>query len=316
MRGKIYLTLFATLSIAGYFSRFGYWFDLTTHFQPQYLVGLLLCAAMGAWRKRWKIVLAALLCAMIPGSRILPLYLPLTRTAHAGPATTFTILLVNIKAENAQYQKLRNYIIKTDPDILALEEIDQTWNSQLEDVLKTFPFAIHEFREDNFGIGLYSKLPLDDLKIERFSAVPSVSGNLTINGQPVTLLLTHPIPPTRYSSFDIRNSHYENMAKKRPEYHDNLVLIGDMNSSSWSHFFRKLAKDMGLRDSRNGFGLQLSWPTMTELLLTTIDHCLVSQNIVVYDRRIGDDIGSDHYPVFLELAVPDNPASDSAANDD
>ena len=38
MRSKLYLTLFAALALAGYLSRFGFWFDLTTHFQPQYLI--------------------------------------------------------------------------------------------------------------------------------------------------------------------------------------------------------------------------------------------------------------------------------------
>lgn len=303
MRSKLYITLFTLLALAGYLSRFGYWFDLTTHFQPQYLLGLLACAGFCAWKRRWKTVAVALICAVIPLSRILPLYMPLTRSAHAGPASTLSILLVNIKAENRQFEKLRSYIRETAPDIVALEEIDELWHNELSAVLQDYPYAIHEFREDNFGIGLYSRVPVSDLKIERFSDVPSVSGNLTLNGQPLTVLLTHPIPPVRPTSFRYRNRHFARMADKRADYHDNLILIGDLNSSSWSHFFRKLAADMGLRDSRKGFGLQFSWPTMTALLLTTIDHALVSENIVVHERRIGKDIGSDHFPVYLEIGL-------------
>lgn len=303
MRIKIYLTLFAALAAAGYLSRFGYLFDLTTHFQPQYLAGLLACAGFCAWKRRWKAMTAALIIALIPLSRILPLYMPLTRTAHAGPAGTLSILLVNIKAENRQFEKLRSYIRETDPDVVALEEFDALWQRELSSVLKDYPYHIHEFRTDNFGIGMYSRIPVEDLKIERFSSVPSISGNLTVNGQPVTLVVTHPIPPVRPGTFTVRNDHYARLAAKRDAYQENLILIGDMNSSSWSYFFQKLARDMGLRDSRRGFGLQFSWPTMTELLLTTIDHALVSDNIAVYERRIGRDIGSDHYPVYLELGL-------------
>ncbi len=303
MRTKIYLTVFTILVVAGYFSRFGYVFDLTTHFQPQYLAGLWLCAGFSAWKHRWRTAAVALIVALIPLSRILPLYMPLTRTAHASPSGTVSILLINIKAENRQFDKLRRYIRENDPDILALEEFDELWHSELSPILKDYPYFLYEFRRDNFGIGLYSRVPVRDLTIERFSAVPSISGDLTVNGQPVTLLLTHPIPPVRPGTFEVRNAHYERMAAKRGEYEDNLILIGDMNSSSWSYYFQKLAKDMGLRDSRRGFGLQFTWPTMTALLLTTIDHALVSENIVVHERRIGMDIGSDHYPVYLELGV-------------
>ena len=314
MRSKLYLTLFAALALAGYLSRFGFWFDLTTHFQPQYLIGLLACAGFCAWQRRWRTMAVAVICAAIPLSRILPLYMPLTRTAHAGPASTLSLLLVNIKAENRQFEKLRAYIRESDPDIIALEEFNELWHNELSPVLKDYPYTIHEFREDNFGIGLYSRLPVENLKIKRFSDVPSISGDLTVNGRPLTVLVTHPIPPVRPSAFRYRNRHFANMAAARGEYHDNLVLIGDLNSSSWSYFFQKLAADMGLRDSREGFGLQFSWPTMTALLLTTIDHALVSDNIVVNERRIGKDIGSDHFPVYLEIGVSGPRAVTPSAN--
>lgn len=303
MRTRIYVAIFTLLVMAGFFSRFGYVFDLTTHFQPQYLLGLLIAAGFSAWKHRWKTMTVALLIAIIPTLRILPLYLPFARTAHADPSDTVKVLLINIKAENQQYGKMAGYIKETDPDIIALQEIDEIWYNKLKPILNDYPHSIHEFREDNFGIGLYSKVPVSNLKLERFSPVPSISGDIKINDEPVTILVTHPIPPVRPDAFAARNHHYVKMANHRPAYRENLVLIGDLNSSSWSYYFQRMAKDMGLRDSRHGFGLQFTWPTMTALLLTTIDHALVSENILVHERHVGQDVGSDHYPVFLEFGV-------------
>jgi endonuclease/exonuclease/phosphatase family metal-dependent hydrolase len=60
---------------------------------------------------------------------------------------------------------------------------------------------------------------------------------------------------------------------------------------------------MGLRDSREGFGLQNSWPAYWPWLSITIDHCLVSRDIRLIDRKVGPDIGSDHYPVLVEVGI-------------
>ncbi|MCI0525996.1 MAG: hypothetical protein L0Y56_00890, partial [Nitrospira sp.] len=59
-----------------------------------------------------------------------------------------------------------------------------------------------------------------------------------------------------------------------------------------------------LKDSRDGFGIQASWPTFVPLFLIPLDHCLVHSSVQVLDRRLGPKIGSDHYPVMIKLAVP------------
>ena len=47
-----------------------------------------------------------------------------------------------------------------------------------------------------------------------------------------------------------------------------------------------------------------TWPTYNPLLWIPIDHCLVSPEIIVTDRQIGPDVGSDHYPIVVDLQLP------------
>ena len=49
-------------------------------------------------------------------------------------------------------------------------------------------------------------------------------------------------------------------------------------------------------------GLQPTWPAGNPLLITPIDHFLISKNLTVIHRYTGPDIGSDHYPVTMEIA--------------
>ena len=79
--------------------------------------------------------------------------------------------------------------------------------------------------------------------------------------------------------------------------------MGDLNTTSWSPFFSDLIEESGLRDSRKGFGIQTTWPDGLFLLRIPIDHCLVSKDISVLDRRVGPSIGSDHFPVTVDLVL-------------
>ena len=75
-------------------------------------------------------------------------------------------------------------------------------------------------------------------------------------------------------------------------------------SSPWGAHFRRLVHDSGLRDSAQGRGVHPSWPAIDPLLRIPIDHCLLSPCIGLVDRRVGPDIGSDHYPLIVDFVLP------------
>ena len=66
------------------------------------------------------------------------------------------------------------------------------------------------------------------------------------------------------------------------------------------------ARQTGLVDSSRGRGLQSTGPVRPLGLRIPIDHCLVSAGVVVHDKQIGPDVGSDHLPLMVDLAVADN----------
>jgi endonuclease/exonuclease/phosphatase (EEP) superfamily protein YafD len=294
------------LTLAGFAGKYGYWFDLTSHFQVQYLIIIILCLIYYIFRKRWKIAISTLLISLIIIIQIAPLYIYPSNYSHKETSHSIKLLLINIRTQNTDYQKAINYIERMNPDILALEEINNTWLKALENTLLNYTYKEEIPRGDNFGIGLYSKIPLEETSIKYFgnSSVPSILANFKFNDSPATLLFTHPVPPGSYDYFHRRNHQLDAIARNRKDFHPNLIVIGDLNTSSWSYYFKKFRKEMRIQDSRKGFGVQTSWPTMMPILLTTIDHCLVSDKFIVLDRKIGEKIGSDHYPVYIELALP------------
>ena len=72
----------------------------------------------------------------------------------------------------------------------------------------------------------------------------------------------------------------------------------------WSLPLRRLIRQTGLRDSALGFGVQPTWPAGMLLARIQIDQCLVSEDLKVVRRDVGPDVGSDHLPLVVELALP------------
>lgn len=69
----------------------------------------------------------------------------------------------------------------------------------------------------------------------------------------------------------------------------------------WGQPFRELLSRTGLQDTERDFGLQRSYPMLLQVI--PIDHCLVSSHFVALDRHLGPNVGSDHYPLIVELAL-------------
>lgn len=301
----INFALFITtiFTLAGFLGQYGFWLDMTAHFRVQYLIIQLVCLLVYLLKREWKYLAVAVCAALINLILIIPVYIPdHDKNAHG---KIVSILLVNLNAYNDQYDKVVELIKQKKPDILALEELNDIWFSKLVSLLQSYPYQKFYLRQDCFGIGLFSHIPTESLDIRTFGPanLPSVVAKYSIDDKPVSLLLTHPLPPGSFQYFHLRNAQLKDIASQRASFEQRLIVIGDLNATSWSYYFKEFIKKMHLVDTRPGFGLQITWPTSNPLLGVTIDHILVSNNFEVLERSVGPDIGSDHYPIYIKLQM-------------
>jgi endonuclease/exonuclease/phosphatase (EEP) superfamily protein YafD len=128
---------------------------------------------------------------------------------------------------------------------------------------------------------------------------------LSANGAPVSIVATHPMHPLSPANFAARNEQLEAVAAFAGDLDGPVVLIGDLNVTMWSPWYRHLRTQGRLTNARRGFGVLASWPTfLPPIMRLPIDHCLVSDDLVVADCRLGPDFGSDHLPLIVDVAVP------------
>ena len=278
--------------------------ELATHFQLQYVVLLSTIALLFALdgRFRWGVYTLAIAIAAFC-YHLLPLYV-------GGPAETdeprsLRILSANIAFFNPTHDKLIALVADEKPDLVMLYEVSPDWVETLEGLSATFPHSKIEPHEGHAGIAVFSRLPLDNLQVETIGLdpLPIIMASVKVNEIDVSLCGAHPMPPVSWHGTLDRNEQLVDLAEKIVMLPTPLIVVGDLNTSGWNPAFKRLVYDTGLRDSRQGFGVQATWATMLPLLRTPIDHCLVSARVKVLDRRVGPDIGSDHYPIIVDLLI-------------
>jgi len=306
------------LTLAGRLGQTGKYFELVSHFRVQYLIAAACCLAAFTVEQAWFWAVAALACVADGGAALVPYYLlpRRHRATQAGDQLTLRLLLSNVNYTNKNFSALLELVRAEQPDILIAQEATAKWCRALQVLAADYPHHVIVPRGRGAGIALLSRVPVLQSKVvfvERHQR-PGILLTMNNGGREFTLLTMHTHAPIRRFHFGYRNALLSAAVSllRREQSPRPLIVIGDLNTSPWSPHFKELLRATGLRQARkSGFGLLPTWPVWLRLpwLMIPIDHCLVSSEIEVVGMRTGRDVGSDHLPIIVDLAIADAPAT-------
>lgn len=294
-----------------FFGRLPIWFfglfDTLTNFRWQAVFFCVCLAVYQQYRGRrlWAgVILAFSAIAALP---LVSLYFPPSQPAPGN--TRLRLLNLNVLAWNQDYANVVQLIRDTDTDIVNLVEYSPEWESELEEVMRSYPWHVGPVN----GNIVFSKLPLKPFAFSNpfFGPVKflSAAATLEVDGEPVLIVTTHPTSPTtlpRLLERDAQIAVLANPVSHLPKWF-HVVMVGDFNATTSCRSMRAMMATTEFRDTRQGFGIQSSWPTFFWPLAICIDHAFVSEGVHVHDRRTGPNVGSDHLPVILELSFDRHP---------
>ncbi len=288
----------------GLLGKFHWLLDVFTHFRIYYLLYFILLLMWGIFRKdRFQMIASGLVVFFLSLS-LSPFYLSANKKSNN---SSLKIAAINLWSGNRSHTKVQSYLIQEDFDLILFQEYTPSWDNALRPLNLIYPHSKKEVRSDNFGIALFSKIPFENIDIQRLSkyGLPTIIAKTTLNNQPLTIIGSHPPPPVDPSQFKDRNNQFKklNAIAKVAEKNSEVILLGDFNCTNWSPNFSFLTKETSLRDTRKGFGIQNSWNADWWFLNVPIDHALVSDGLVVLDRKLGAANGSDHAPIELTITT-------------
>ena len=299
-------------------SRHPHWYVRGWDF-PRVLIAALSLGCGVAYRAlyfegRWhEIAFLAALGAVIAyqASRIVA-FTPLARkrvqaaTGRPGDAS-FRLAISNVLMENERYDLWRAVIAEADPDVVVALEVSERWMAALLPLRRTHPHVVERVQDNYYGMAVFSRLRLDESQVRYLveKEIPSIRTTVHLrNGRTVRLHVLHPKPPE-----PLRNQHStprdaelvlvaQEIAAAAPAP---TVVCGDLNDVAWSDTTRTFLRVSGLLDPRVGRGLVNTFDAGNPIFRFPIDHVFHSSHFRLFGLRRLPKVGSDHFPVFIEL---------------
>jgi endonuclease/exonuclease/phosphatase (EEP) superfamily protein YafD len=230
-------------------------------------------------------------------------------TRRADPARRLRLVVTNVLQGNDQYGRWAKVVMRQDPDVVLLLEADRGWARALRPLRARFPYRVELPQENCYGMMLLSRLPLHRTRVQHLVQrdIPSIHTQVELrSGERVWLHGVHPRPPEplRNQGAEPRDAELVLVAREIEKGPDEpRIVAGDLNDVAWSGTSRLFLKLSGMLDPRQGRGLYatfnanypypLRWP---------LDHVFHSAHFRLVELRKLEHVGSDHFPVLIDLA--------------
>ena len=301
------LIWFALLAfLASWFGRYLLIAEILSNFRFQlciiFAVGLLFIVKMKLGMLLTLLTAVSLCVTAIESAWI---YVP--ASPHMPGPVKLRVMSYNVLVTNTNFTASLKEIRKHDPDVVALLEYANQWHDAADSLTDAYPFYHREPRWHGYGIAVFSKQPFLSHEVVQLTpnAVdnPAIVTKLCMGKQELQIIACHVMSPTNQFRLDLRNKQFKKLAELVNEQSVPTLLVGDFNAATNSVHLQDLIWNTSMRDTRQGIGLQPSWPNIPWPLAIPIDHAFVTDPVHVENRFVGQAHGSDHRPVIVDVSI-------------
>ncbi|MEX0966149.1 MAG: endonuclease/exonuclease/phosphatase family protein [Bacteroidia bacterium] len=261
-----------------------------------------------------QVIMSLLLASILyQGWEMLP-YTPLWKiqSVHEekeDKGNTVRLLISNVRQKNRDTQKLLDLVREKKPDILLAVETDDYWYSRLKILENEYAYSKCKPLNNTYGVLLFSNLELINAEF-RFlvdEEVPSIKTEVALpSGNRFVLYCIHPKPPAMGKDTEDRDAELVVIGKESRKLNSPVMVAGDLNDVAWSHTTRMFQRISGLLDPRRGRGFFNTFNANIPFFRWPLDHVFHSDHFQLKKLEVCRHIGSDHFPVLIELVfIPD-----------
>lgn len=220
---------------------------------------------------------------------------------------SFSLIVINVLQGNEESHRLLEIVDKKSPDMVFVLEVNERWMKDLAPLESKYRFRLQQAQDNTYGLALYSKLPLENPEI-RFLIEPEVPSIRTVvilpSGDRIEVYGLHPRPPNQKAGPTTeRDAELIQVAKTVRGGSTPVVVMGDLNDVAWSHTTRLFRRVSGLLDPRVGRAPFATFPVQLPFFRFPLDYVFHSASFTLNSLERLETIGSDHFPIFVSLAL-------------
>jgi endonuclease/exonuclease/phosphatase (EEP) superfamily protein YafD len=296
--------LVIAISLGGYLGEMHQNLELISHFKVQYLLLGFIPFFYFALRRRKTLLMISCLCLIINLIEIVPFYIPYSFDASSAEGQKLRVFLSNVEKRKDNYASVIALVREEKPDIAVFLEVGESGAKKLQTLKDILPYSNGNQDTDYDGATIYSNISLENKSVKSLGGGRKViTGDIAVQGKTISILAPHPSMAIGQEYFEERNRQLAAIGDYTAELKNPAIVLGDLNVTMWSPYYKQLVRKGKLENARRGFGILPTWPTFHPMLYIPIDHCLISRNIKVVNFRRGREMGSDHLPIIVDLVI-------------
>ncbi len=213
------------------------------------------------------------------------------------------VVAVNAYESNDSVKKLKLMIEKANPTILLIMEMTDETKQVLEPTLKKYPYNLTTPVRDGFRICLLSKNELKNTDITYHGGknTPFLQAQTEIEDRTWQIFSAHPRPSFNKKWHEERRTYFQETEQIIKKSEGPILMLGDFNSVPWGKQFTDFLSTTNLQSTLQGRGHKITWPAYFPPIGIPMDHILITKGQDYKDLHIGSSVGSDHYPVLINV---------------
>jgi len=266
-------------------------------------------AAWCWWRRRRLLGWWSLICSTLIFMSLVPFF----QGAGVAGSTDADLRVAhfNVLKFNNHHESTVAAALETKAHFISFQEVDQRWGDSLvEGLSEEYPYYKIIPKAHCYGLAVFSKFPLSQVRSFNVSGVPSIIGDIKTDEGNVHFLAAHTRAPTSPRNYYERNKHLSAITAYLENIKGPKIALGDFNAVPWDDAVKDLQADAGLSDSRQN--LAPTYPAWFLPGLIPIDYILHSSELQCIEFGTIKSTFSDHYGIqgVYALDPPDAPLAE------
>ncbi len=212
------------------------------------------------------------------------------------------IAQMNVHEANTDVAEVVATARASEADLLSLQEVDARWMEQLVIGLSDlYPWYIHGEGERNYGIALFSKMPLSHAEVIDLEGLPAMRAEVVHHGVRVLVLAAHLRAPESAAKLSQRNAQWIALSRMVRNSENPVCLVGDLNTVPWDDAFQHYLASSAMHGGPSS--MIPTWPVISGIAVIPLDHILTSSELYMDGIRAFKIPGSDHLGIWTRMQI-------------
>lgn len=195
-----------------------------------------------------------------------------------------SLTLANLASIDANPQKVFNYIKRTRPDIIVLQEFTPEWPMIIDQEFgDIYEYKLLIPKISVYGIGILSKIPIEKIDTIYYEEIPIINAHFSVEYKLFNIVTAYLMPNLNLELSQKCQNQLRLMSESTKKNRGPSIVPGVFNLVPWSAEIQKFKYDGELLDSRRGFIPNLYTGS---LLSKPVTHIFYSEDFECIDFKI------------------------------